>query len=87
MKHVELDAHYLYQLVQEKVVTLVYYSTKALIVNIFMNLFSYVKFVKLHSILGIHATIIIEVSPKDLISPLKSLDHYVDGGMMELKDV
>ena len=70
-----------------KVVTLVYYSTKAQIVNIFMNPFSYAKFVKLHSILGIHATIIIEVSPKDLISPLKSLDHYVDGGMMELKDV
>jgi uncharacterized protein YlbG (UPF0298 family) len=53
MKHVELHAHYLRQLVQENVVNLVYCRTDDQVVDIFMKPLSKAKFVKLWAMLGL----------------------------------
>jgi hypothetical protein len=53
MKHVELHAHYLRQLVQENVVNLVYCRTNDQVVDIFMKPLSEAKFVKLWAMLGL----------------------------------
>jgi hypothetical protein len=54
MEHVELHAHYLRQLVQDKVVTLAYYNTNDQIVDIFTKPFSEATFIKLHTMLWLH---------------------------------
>lgn len=53
MKHIELHAHYLRQLIQEKIVTLFYCRTNDQLADIFMKLLSEAKFVKFHALLGI----------------------------------
>ena len=53
MKHVELHCHYLRQLVQDKVVTLVYYRIDDQIVDVFTKPLSESKFIKFHSFLGL----------------------------------
>jgi hypothetical protein len=53
MKHVELHAHYLRYLVQEKVVTLVYYKTNDYIDDIFTKPLFEANFVKLYDMLGL----------------------------------
>jgi hypothetical protein len=53
MKHVEIHSHYLRNLVQEKVVSLVYYKNNDHIDDIFTKALSESKFVKLRSMLGL----------------------------------
>lgn len=53
MNHIEIHAHYLRQLVQEKVVTLFYCRIDNHLVDIFMNPLLEAKFVKLCALLGI----------------------------------
>ena len=79
MKHVELHAHYLRQLAQEKGVTLVYCKINDQIVDIFKNSLSKAKFGKLHDMLKVKASTIMGGCPIDVISPPKSLEHCVDG--------
>jgi hypothetical protein len=70
MKHVELHAHYLRQLVQEKVVTLFYYKTDDHIADIFTNPLSEFKFIKLYALCsGFHVTAIMGGCPVEIISP------------------
>ena len=53
MKHVELHAHYSRQLVQDNVVSLVYYRKNDQTVDIFMNPLLEAKFVKLWDMHGL----------------------------------
>ena len=52
MRHFELHFHYLRQLVQEKVVTLVYYKIDDQIIDILTNSISEEKNCKFHTLLG-----------------------------------
>jgi hypothetical protein len=54
MKHVELHAHYLRQLVQKTIAYFVYCRTNDHITSIFMNPFIYSKFVELLVMIGIY---------------------------------
>jgi hypothetical protein len=54
MNHVELHAHYLRQLVQEKVVTLVYYSIDGQITDNFTKPLFEANFIKIRTMLGFH---------------------------------
>jgi hypothetical protein len=83
MKHVELHAHYLKQLVQEKFASLVYYITNDQIVDIFTKPLSEAKFVKLYTMLGLQEDAIMGECLVDLISPPKSLESCFDGGLLE----
>jgi hypothetical protein len=58
MKHVELHAHYLRQLIQENVVNLVYYKIDDQVIDIFTKTLSETKFVQLQAMLGLQATVI-----------------------------
>ena len=53
MNQVEIDFHYLRQLVQDKVVTLFYCIIDYQLIDIFMKPLSKVKFIKFCSLLGI----------------------------------
>jgi hypothetical protein len=53
MKHVELHAHYLRQLVHENVVSLEYCRTNDQVVDIFTKPLVEARFIKLHMMLGI----------------------------------
>jgi hypothetical protein len=61
MKHIELHAHYLRQLVHEKVVTLVYCNIDDHIDNIFTKPLSKDKFVKIHNMLRLQVVAIMGV--------------------------
>jgi hypothetical protein len=72
MKHSKLHAHYLRQLVQEKVVTLIYYNKNAQFTNIFTKHLSEAKLIKLCTMLGIEEAAIMGGCHVDLISPPES---------------
>jgi hypothetical protein len=72
MKHVELHAYYLGQLVQEKVVTLVYHKIDYYITYIFTKPLSKAKFVKLRNMTGLQEDSIMGGCPIDIISPSES---------------
>jgi hypothetical protein len=61
-------------LVQEKVVTLVYYKTNDQIVDIFTKPLSEAKFVKLCNMLGLQEDAIMGGCPVDVIPPPESLE-------------
>jgi hypothetical protein len=50
MKHVEIHAHYLRQLVYDDVVSLEYYRIKDQVVDIFTKPLAEARFIKLHSL-------------------------------------
>ena len=82
MKHTDIHAHYLRQLVQENVVNLVYYKNYDHVFYIFMNPLSEAKLLKLWVMIGLQKSIFMGGSPKE-ISPPKSLEHCVDGVVLE----
>lgn len=79
MKHIELHCHYLRQLVQEKIFTLVYYRIDDQLVDFFMKPISKPKFVKFRALLGLQEASFIG-GCTNVISPLESLEYCVDGG-------
>ena len=82
MKHVELYCHYLRQLVQEKVITLVYCRINDQITDIFMKSLSEEKFIKLCTLLGIQEDAIIGGGGGcvEVIPPPESPECYANGG-------
>jgi hypothetical protein len=83
MKHVELHAHYLRQLVHENIVSLVYCRTDDQVVDIFTKPLSEARFIKLHTMLGLQEAAIMGGCPTDIISPPESPESCVDGGVLE----
>ena len=59
LKHFKLNFNYLRQLVQEKVITLIYCRTYSELVDIFTKPLSEVKFLKFHTFLGLQGAAII----------------------------
>ena len=85
MNHVEPHFHYLRQLVQEKIVTLVYCKTNDQIADIFTKPLSKKKkkkFIKFHTFLEIQEVAIMG-GCTDVISPPKYLECCVDGRVLE----
>jgi hypothetical protein len=80
MKHVNLHAHYLRQLVNENIVCLSYCQTNDQVANIFTKSLSEARFIKLHTMLGLQEAAIMGGCPIDVISPPKSTESCGDGG-------
>jgi hypothetical protein len=58
IKHVELHFHYLRQLAEDKVFTLVYFKIDYWIVDIFTKPLFEAKFIKFHTLIGLQEAII-----------------------------
>jgi hypothetical protein len=80
MKHVELHAHYLRQLVHENIVSLEYCRTNDQVVDIFTKPLVEAIFIKLHTMLGLQEAAIMGGCHNDIISPPESPEMCVDGG-------
>jgi hypothetical protein len=83
MKHVEIHAHYLRQLVHENIVSLEYCRTKDQVANIFTQPLDEAIFIKVRMMLGIQEAAIIGGCSSDLISPLETPNLCVDRGVLE----
>ena len=79
MKHIKLHAHYPRKLVQEKVVSLLYYRIDDQVTDIFTKPLFKAKFVKVHDLLGIQVAEIMGVCTYVIPSP-ESLEHCANGG-------
>ena len=82
MKHIEIHAHYLRQLVQDFVVKIFYCRIDGQIVDFFMNPIPKENFVKLRVILELQEATIMGGCTK-VISIPRYLDHCVDGMVLE----
>jgi len=83
MKHVELHVHYLRQLVEEKVVTLVCCKIDEQIVDIFTKPLFEANFFWLHNMLRLQEVTIMGGCLVDVIPPLESLELCVDGALLK----
>ena len=81
MKNIELHAHYFRQLVQTKVISLLYCRTDDQVDDIFINPLSKVKFLKFPCLLGLQSTTIVG-GCANVISPPKSPKCHVDGEVL-----
>ena len=79
MRHVDIHAHYLRQLIEDFVVKIAYSRTNYHIYDIFMKPLLEAKFTKLWAMLGIKEVAIMGGCSKQVISPPESLEHCVDG--------
>jgi hypothetical protein len=85
MKHVELHAHYLRQLVHENIVSLVYCRTDDQVVDIFTKPLSEARFIKLPYDAWASGSCNYGGCPTDVISPPESPESCVDGGCWNIK--
>jgi hypothetical protein len=83
MKHVELHAHYLRQLVLENIVSLLYCKTNDQGDEIFTKPLSKARFIKIHIVLGIKEFLIVGGVPTNVISPTEYIESCVDGAVLE----
>ena len=83
MKHVELHAHYLRQLVHGNIVSLVYCRTDDQVVGIFTKPLSEAIFINLRTMPGLQEFAIMGGFHDDVISSPESLEMCVDGGVLE----
>ena len=82
MKHVEIHVHYMRQLVQENVVSLLQCWIDNQVTDIFTKPLPKYMFLKIWAMLGIREAAIMGCYLEQVISPLKSLESCVDALLM-----
>jgi hypothetical protein len=85
MKHVEIHAHYLRDLVYENILSLEYCRTNDQVVDIFTKHLIEAIFFKLCMMFGIQEDAIMGVCHNDVISPPESPNTCVYGGCWNIK--